>query len=117
MLRRLLWAGYWTGLLLLFSGLNAVALAAPPTVTDTHNRSCASASQLYDAILGTVGPWIGPAIMLGIVGVQYAGDRMVGVLHQSVNIVGQHGMAFVIAASSITLGGIITTANGVAACP
>jgi hypothetical protein len=116
MIRRLLWSAYYGGLCLCLFGLN-VALAAPPTTTDAHNRSCGSASALNDAIMGTVGPWVGPAILLGVIGVQYAGDRMIGMLHQTVNIVGQHGMSFVIAASALTIGAVITTANGVAACP
>jgi hypothetical protein len=117
MIRRFLWAAYWACLATFFFGLN-LALAAPPTTTDAHNRSCSSASQLNDVIMGTVGPWVGPVILLGIIGIIYV-DRTgsQGLLHQAVSIVGQNAMAFVLAASAMTIGSVIVVANGVAACP
>ena len=101
-------------LLLMTAG---AALGAPPNVQDITNRSCATSSSWFDALMRAVAPMLTIIIGLGIVGVIFAGDRMNGVLHQVMSIVGQHTMAFVFLASAGTIAGLIVIANGLTACP
>lgn len=87
------------------------------TVADAHNRACTSATNATDAVLQVAGPFLGAAILLGIIASIFGFDKLTGLLHHAMSIVGGHIMSFVLAMSAGAIGATVLVANGLTACP